>query len=682
VSTVGRAAALTAILALAACSSTLTPDSSATPSPSGSASAAPLASGVVDAAGTSLAETLPVKTVAAYPAVAAVAKGVLPPTNRWYSSLAYADLPAKAYPSPVSVAVNAGSLRVALPTIAATANVIAAQTGPGIGLTIEGSSTRPLITVNDPVWTSLAYTGADGATLATATIAQGWPAVGLVSAAGLTVTLDAPVNWESKTLGTASVGGLTYVVVVSSGTGAGTSVTLDKGGSVQVAPVPEGIKADAYAALLTSPVVGVDTTHSVEKAAKTTLTYRTLDGGPTVVVAPATVEPDPKLDCRVATFPTIDGSAPACAGNTLSWSVATVDPTLTLNLDGITDTERTAITAAVDAQAAHGTDYPADTYFGSKALYRDAQLLALASALKDKKAFDQVAARLAPAIKKWTEADGCATRTDHCFVYAPDWSGVVGLTASFGSDVFNDHHFHYGYLIFAATIAVKEGIVDESAVAPVIDALVADIASPGTKQVPTTRVFDPYAGHSWASGTSPFADGNNQESSSEGVNAWTGVAAWAALRGDAAAAQRAQWMLAAEAHSAVALYVRPDTSFATGYQHSVVGIQWGAKRDWATWFSADPAAILGIQLIPLAPSQAAVLAPKNGADSARIVAAAKEAMPSGTAPQFTDLITMYSALAGKDAKAAAWSKAVALPDSAIDDGLSRAYMLAFIATAK
>ena len=326
-----------------------------------------------------------------------------------------------------------------------------------------------------------------------------------------------------------------------------------------------------------------------------------------------------------------------CTGNELSWSVDAVDPTLTLNLDGINDKERAAITDALDAEAANGVDYPADTYFGAKALYRDAQLLALASALDDQKAFDQVAARLAPAIKTWTEADGCSTRTDRCFVYAPDWSGVVGLTPSFGSDVFNDHHFHYGYLIFAATIAVKEGIVEEDAVAPVIDALVADIASPGTKQVPTTRVFDPYAGHSWASGTSPFTDGNNQESSSEAVSAWTAVAAWASLRGDKAATERAQWMLAAEAHSAVALYVRPDTSFAPAYEHSVVGIEWGAKRDWATWFSAEPAAVLGIQLIPLAPSQAAILAPKDGGDSVRILASAEEAMPTGTASQFVDL---------------------------------------------
>ncbi|NTV39776.1 MAG: hypothetical protein HGA51_07450, partial [Demequinaceae bacterium] len=92
-SALGRTAAAVALLALAGCSGTITPDTTA------SASAQTLPSGVVDAAGSSLKDTLPVKTVAAYPTGAAVAEGVLPPTNRWYSALAYAELPAKAYPS-------------------------------------------------------------------------------------------------------------------------------------------------------------------------------------------------------------------------------------------------------------------------------------------------------------------------------------------------------------------------------------------------------------------------------------------------------------------------------------------------------------------------------------------------------------------------------------------------------
>ena len=58
--------------------------------------------------------------------------------------------------------------------------------------------------------------------------------------------------------------------------------------------------------------------------------------------------------------------------------------------------------------------------------------------------------------------------------------------------------------------------------------LAADIGSSAANGAfPDLRVFDAYASHSWASGTSPFADGNNQESSSEAVTAWTGLALWA-----------------------------------------------------------------------------------------------------------------------------------------------------------
>ena len=29
---------------------------------------------------------------------------------------------------------------------------------------------------------------------------------------------------------------------------------------------------------------------------------------------------------------------------------------------------------------------------------------------------------------------------------------MVGLTPSFGSDEYNDHHFHYGYFLYAAGV--------------------------------------------------------------------------------------------------------------------------------------------------------------------------------------------------------------------------------------
>ncbi|WP_437324938.1 glycosyl hydrolase [Sorangium sp. So ce381] len=52
--------------------------------------------------------------------------------------------------------------------------------------------------------------------------------------------------------------------------------------------------------------------------------------------------------------------------------------------------------------------------------------------------------------------------------------------------------------------------------------LVRDIANPSTKDTFFTpfRSMDWFRGRSWASGLFPFADGRNQESTSEAVNAW------------------------------------------------------------------------------------------------------------------------------------------------------------------
>ena len=61
-----------------------------------------------------------------------------------------------------------------------------------------------------------------------------------------------------------------------------------------------------------------------------------------------------------------------------------------------------------------------------------------------------------------------------------------------------------------------------------MDLVAADIAGTATKGLfPDRRPFDAYHAHSWASGTSPFGDGNNQESTSEAVTAWTGLGLWA-----------------------------------------------------------------------------------------------------------------------------------------------------------
>lgn len=275
----------------------------------------------------------------------------------------------------------------------------------------------------------------------------------------------------------------------------------------------------------------------------------------------------------------------------------------------------------------------------------------------------------------------CDTQGSGCFVYDDALRLVVGKAPSFGSEEGNDHHFHYGYFLAAAAALASERPELVDSLRPVVDILAADIAA-GTRDgaLGGLRVFDPYRGHSWASGLSPFVDGNNQESTSEAVAAWNGLALWAAATGDDDLAGTAEWLLSAEAAAAMDLWVEPDLSVVPeDYGHGIVSLTWSGKRDYATWFSAEPSAILGIQLIPLGPVSLEYLA----GDPERIAANVAEAGGEGSYDRaLGDQVLQYSALAGDDALDRADQAASDLPDDAIDDGSSRALILAWLAAVR
>ncbi len=79
----------------------------------------------------------------------------------------------------------------------------------------------------------------------------------------------------------------------------------------------------------------------------------------------------------------------------------------------------------------------------------------------------------------------------------------------FGNTYYNDHHFHYGYFVYAAAVI---GHLDPSWVAPnkdYVNALVRDYANPSAQDAyfPVSRGFDWYHGHSWAHGLFETFDG-------------------------------------------------------------------------------------------------------------------------------------------------------------------------------
>jgi len=598
-----------------------------------------------------------------------VADGVQPPTNRWYSSLAFGDPGLPVFPKPLAFTPTDGGFSWGLTRPTASEKVIMAPASADVTVNIEGASGYGVVSHTDPVAATLRWGDA------AVTVAQGWPVIALSTDAPIAATLGTPFTAAGDGIAAATVAGTTYGVLVTDGDVEGTTLTLHAGGSAQFFAVPDGGSVGDFAAALGAPVEAV-TWEGAPSAdgTTTTLTY----AEKTVLTMPTQRAESAGLDCTLGTYATIEGEYAVCAAGSVAWEVPAVEALGALDLEGLDGVERDRILEALEADVADLPTPPDDSYFGAKSLYRMANLLAIARQLGDDASAAALSEALATTLRDWADASRCEQAVPRCFVYDPQIGGMVGITPAFGSEQFNDHHFHYGYLLYAAAIAVNGDEELATALGPVFDQVAADIASGGdSDDFPPIRVFDPTAGHSWASGYSPFADGNNQESSSEAVTAWSGVALWAQARGDEGLAQRAEWMLAAEADASIRLWLAPDLTAFPEYQHSIVALEWGAKRDYATWFSPEPSAMLGIQLIPAPPSAVQYLS-RVGADA--INASVAEAAPQGFEVQFGDYLLMYSALAGAEQRDAAWDEALALPATSIDDGDSRTYLLAWIAS--
>ncbi|MBO3084263.1 1,3-beta-glucanase [Cellulomonas sp. zg-ZUI188] len=637
-------------------------------------------------------EVDPAALVAAVPAepVAKIdpvrlAPGVVPPSNRWYSGLVFGDQPQPVFAEPLSFGLTGSGFTLGLPDPTVDAKVVIAPHVPAV--TVDAGATSAQISAADPVSVTIDLLDGAGEVLGRVVLAAGSPFVSLTAQKDL--TLSSAVSGGSFEAGdggaaTADAGTSQWGLV--GGTTDGGSTTLSAGQSASWYALPPDASAAAEATLRSAaadPVTGVEVSYGVdETVARTTLTYLTAGGTPTayVLMPHHNAGDQPRRDCGLGAYPSVYGDLELCAGSSLTSFAPALPAAAELDLDGISKDERTAIVDALAADVAATPAFPSDTYFGGKALNRAASLVVLGEQLGVPDVVADLRSTTVDALREWAQPDGCAERDARCVVYDETARSVIGLTPSFGSEELNDHHFHYGYFLAAAGLLAQDDASLADELAPVMNLLAQDIAAAlPSDELPQLRAFDPYAGHSWASGTSPFADGNNQESSSEAVTAWNGLGLWARASAQPELETQATWLASTEALTARTYWTAPDLEQFEGFEHTMMSLNWGGKRDYATWFSPEPNAILGIQLIPMGPVQTAMA---TGVDPERIRASVEEATPGGYGVQFGGYLLMYRALAGPDDAAAAWTEATSLPDVAVDDGSSRSAMLAFIASAK
>lgn len=276
-----------------------------------------------------------------------------------------------------------------------------------------------------------------------------------------------------------------------------------------------------------------------------------------------------------------------------------------------------------------------DTYWTGKALNKLVQVLAASEQAGDEKAARILLNTLKSVLEDWFTTDD--SEQDNYFYYDEEVGILVGYPSSFGSDTqLNDHHFHYGYWINAAAqVALRDPEwIKEENYGAMVKELVKDIANDNredTTRYPYLRNFEPYEGHSWASGHQLFLDGNNQESSSEAIHAWAGIILLGETMKDSSMRDLGIYLYTTEI-SAVENYwfdydrdvlspqFRGADENATELnsenkdQQPIASMIWGGKYVYGTWWTAEPLQVQGINLLPITGSSL-YLAKKEGFNS-------------------------------------------------------------------
>jgi endoglucanase Acf2 len=252
------------------------------------------------------------------------------------------------------------------------------------------------------------------------------------------------------------------------------------------------------------------------------------------------------------------------------------------------------------SQSGGGTN----SYDIGKDLGRVAQILPIAKVAGDTTALNGLQTSLQTELQNWF--NGAANnQSTKVFYYNGNWGALIGYPAAFGSDIaLNDHHFHYGYFIHASAIL---GLLNPSWIQPgnwggMVNLLARDVAAPTRNDglFPFMRHFDVYGGHSWASGQAPFGDGENQEASSEAVNAWTGMILFAVETGNTQLRDAAIWMYTQETNSIFDYWFNdgPVATFPPGFSRVEIANVFDGKGDTGTFFSGQIELEHGIEFLP------------------------------------------------------------------------------------
>ncbi len=603
-------------------------------------------------------------------------RGQALPTNQWWSGLLTGEDAKPIWAMPLVSQITDDGIAVASPNLVTEDKLIISSFEPSF--VFGGKNSGFEVTDFGAFDVTVGVDTDQG--VYTSTIVQGWPAFQATVPEG-----EWPIEWVDTTVVSDSsqdhvrveVAGKVWDVFVAGGTidSSGSSITNEQSerSTVVFVPVPNGADQDEEWAELaekigTSPVTGTTAGYATDldngkvhqrltwegAGAVTLLPHQSLNAGNATQTkfeyqtprGPLSVSTDSTVELAVDYRGLLPG---------VPWTVSQDE----VAEDALPNFEQVKSSLA---DVKPGPTLEAGSYFGPKELGRLATTFELAQTA----GVDRTDL-LSILTEEVTDRITYSGPTDPFWLaYDSKWGGVIAMPAEFGSQDYNDHHFHYGYLIQAAVTVAEHDPEFVEEYGHLVDLLIADVLGDSETGLPPFRVFNPYLGHSYASGLVPFADGNNQESSSEALHAWWSISRWAQISDNTNMAEQAHFLYTLEAESARLYWLgdqrnpRPDN-----YDYHAAGIVWDGKTDFATWFDPDPGAIVGIQLLPYSFGSLYRRSP----DSAQL--RYKDAAAGELAPKvWPDLIALDMVLADP-------AKAMEIFESAgtVEDGNSKAFAL-------
>ncbi|GAB5591707.1 hypothetical protein Unana1_06607 [Umbelopsis nana] len=200
--------------------------------------------------------------------------------------------------------------------------------------------------------------------------------------------------------------------------------------------------------------------------------------------------------------------------------------------------------------------------------------------------------------------------------YETGWGGFINAQGwnntwvDFGNGYYNDHHFHYGYFLYGASVIGKYDSAWLSQNHDFLTHVARDIGnpSPNDPYYTVTRHMDFFAGHSWASGIANGAGSRDQESTGEAINGYYGLLMFAEVTKNSALIDYARMLLAIEEMGAQTYWhlypsVTADTPYPEQAFRQLTTV--GNVEDWqvGAWlfWGAQRTEIAAIQMLPVTP---------------------------------------------------------------------------------